>query len=141
MLEASSDQRRAELLHQHADVRHLLDQLEAAAARPDQAVGLLEALRAALEAHFADEEGEEGLARAVGASAPWSLRRLEGLLAEHRDLLEAADRLLARARALLAGPITEFAGETRALLRRLRQHEERETALLSDAVHQDVGSG
>ncbi len=141
MPEAPSDQRQAQLLHQHRDLRRLFNEVEAAATRPGEVMPLLETLREALRAHFVDEEGEGGLADAVRASAPWSLRRLDDLLAEHRELLEAADRLLARGRALLAGPLAEFAGETRALLRRLRQHEARETEVLSDAVHHDIGSG
>ncbi len=141
MPEAPSDQRQAQLLHQHRDLRRLFDEVEAAAPHLGEVMPLLEALREALRAHFADEEGEGGLAHAVGASAPWSLRRLEDLLAEHPELLDAADRLLARGRALLAGPLAEFTGETRALLRRLRQHEARETEVLSDALHHDIGSG
>jgi hypothetical protein len=140
MPEVRGGQRRAELLHQHGDLRHLFDQLEANASRPAEAVPLLGSLREALGQHFADEEGEEGLAQAVGASAPWSLRRLDELLAEHRSLLEALDRLIAQAQGLLEGQAA-FAGATRALLRRLRQHEERETALLSEAVHYDLGGG
>ena len=134
------DGRRLHLLAQHRSLRETLG-LIVAAGELTRLVPLLEDLRAQLEAHFAEEEGEDGLAEAVGSSAPRYLRQLEHLMAEHRALLETVDTLMARGRALLDGSVRDYLRHIRALGRRLRDHEARETALLSDAVHADIGSG
>ncbi len=132
--------RRSHLLAQHRSLRETLG-LIAATGELTRMVPLLEDLRAQLEAHFAEEEGEDGLADAVGASAPRHLRQLEHLMAEHRVLLGTLDALIARGRAMLNQPVRAYVGEVRALGQRLREHESQETALLSDAVHADIGSG
>lgn len=132
--------RRSHLLAQHRSLRETLG-LISATGELTRLVPLLEDLRAQLEAHFAEEEAQDGLADAVGSSAPRHLRQLEHLMAEHRVLLDTLDALLARGRPMLAGPVREYVEEIRALSRRLRQHEAQETALLSDAVHADIGSG
>ncbi len=132
--------RRSHLLAQHRSLRESLG-LIAATGELSRLVPLLEDMRAQLEPHFAEEEAQDGLADAVGSSAPRHLRQLEHLMAEHRVLLATLDALVARGRAMLGGPFRDYVGEIRALSRRLQQHESQETALLSDAVHADIGSG
>ena len=133
--------RRADIETQHRELRELLGAVEASA-ELTQLVPLLEQLRSELQAHFADEEREEGgLAEAVGASAPRHLRRLEELLGEHAHLLETVDELIVRGGALLHGAVRDVVRDTRALGRQLRRHEARETELLTDAVYADIGGG
>jgi hypothetical protein len=128
------------MLAQHRSLRETLGRI-AATGELTHLVRLLEDLRAQLEPHFAEEEAADGLVEAVGATAPQHLRHLDRLMAEHRVLLATLDRLIARGRALLSDTVGAYVGEVRALSRRLREHEAQETALLSDAVHADIGSG
>lgn len=132
--------RRSHLLAQHRSLRETMG-LIAATGELTRLVPLLEDLRAQLEPHFAEEEREDGLADAVGTTAPQHLRRLERLMDEHRVLLATLDGLVARGRAMLSDSVGTYLREVRALSRRLQQHEAQETALLSDAVHADIGSG
>jgi hypothetical protein len=125
---------------QHRSLRETLGRI-AATGEITQLVRLLDDLRAQLEPHFAEEEAADGLAEAVGAAAPQHLRHLDRLMAEHRVLLATLDGLIARGRALLSETVGAYVGEVRALGRRLREHEAQETALLSDTVHADIGSG
>lgn len=104
-------------------------------------VPLLRELRDDLAAHFADEEREDGLAQAIAPTAPHHLRRLEALLAEHRQLLASVDTLIERAGRLLAGPVQQLLDDARELTRRLARHQAAETALLTDAIYADIGSG
>ena len=104
-------------------------------------VPLLRDLRTNLAAHFADEEREDGLAQAVGPTAPHHLRRLEALLAEHAQLLASLDDLIDRGDSVLNGSVKQIVSDARALTRRLARHEAAETALLTDAVYADIGGG
>lgn len=131
---------RSHILAQHRSLRETLGRV-AATSELTHLVRLLEDLRAQLEPHFAEEEGEDGLAEAVGSAAPQHLRQLDRLMAEHRVLLAALDGLIAQGRALLSEAVGDYVGEVRALSRRLREHEAQETALLSEALHADIGSG
>lgn len=131
---------RSHMLAQHRSLRETLGRI-AATSELTLLVRLLDDLRAQLEPHFAEEEGAEGLAETVGGVAPQHLRHLERLMGEHRLLLATLDGLIARGRALLSDAVGDYVGEIRALSRRLREHEAQETALLSDAVHADIGSG
>jgi hypothetical protein len=132
--------RRSQIAAQHRSLRETLGRI-ASTGELAQLVRLLEDLRAQLEPHFAEEEAPDGLAEAVGAAAPQHLRHLDRLMAEHRVLLVAVDGLITRGQALLSDAVGAYLGEVRALSRRLREHEEQETALLSEAVHADIGSG
>jgi len=132
---------RADIEMQHRELREMVAAIEATV-ELTQLVPLLEELRAELQAHFADEEREDGgLAEAVGASAPRHLRRLDELLGEHARLLEAVDELIARGRTLVNGAVRDLLRDTRAASRQLKRHEARETELLTDAVYADIGGG
>ena len=131
---------RSHMLAQHRVLRETLGRI-AATNELTLLVRLLDDLRAQLEPHFAEEEAADGLAEAVGAAAPQHLRHLERLMAEHRVLLATLEGLIARGRSLLSDVVGEYVREVRALGQRLRDHEAQETALLSDAVHADIGSG
>ena len=128
------------IAEQHHELRQTLALIDAT---EDLArlVSLLRELRGDLAAHFADEEREDGLAQAVGPTAPHHLRRLEALLAEHAQLLVSLDGVIERGDALLAGPVKQTVGDARDLTRRLARHEAAETELLTDAVYADIGGG
>lgn len=102
---------------------------------------LLGELRAQLEAHFASEEGEDGLEEAIGADAPHLLASLQHIFEDHRAFLAQLDALSVKIRACLDGPVAEILGAAGELSRALREHEERETELLSDALYTDFGRG
>lgn len=128
------------IAEQHHELRQALALIEATE-ELTRLVPLLQALRGDLAAHFADEEGEDGLAQAVAPTAPHHLRRLEALLAEHRQLLASLDALIERGGALWQGPVQHLVGDAREFTRRLARHEAAETALLTDAVYADIGGG
>jgi len=131
---------RSHMLAQHRSLRETLGRITATS-ELTHLVRLLDDLHAQLEPHFAEEEAADGLAEVVGAVAPQHVRHLERLMAEHRVLLATLDGLVARGRSLLSDVVGDYVREVRALSQRLREHEAQETALLSDAVHADIGSG
>lgn len=97
-------------------------------------------LRAELKEHFDLEEGEEGLAQAIGESAPHHLNRLAKLFDEHIALLDAVDGIIARAEACLDGPVAAVFHDVSGLCHRLEEHEANETELLTEAVFTDLGT-
>ena len=128
------------IAQQHQELRDTLKQV-AETTSLERLVSLLEKLREQLREHFADEEGEEGLAQAIGDSAPRHLRALEVLFDEHREFLELVGGMIERCQALLTGPKAEILRDVHTLTKRLHQHEARETDLLTDSVYTDVGTG
>lgn len=128
------------IAEQHHELRQALAVIDAT---EDLArlVPLLRALHGALAAHFADEEREDGLAQAVGPTAPHHLRRLDALFAEHAQLLASVDDLIQRGDAVVNDVVKQIVADTRDLTRRLARHEAAETALLTDAVFADIGGG
>lgn len=107
----------------------------------ERLIPLLEDLRHQLRVHFADEEGEGGLADAIGESAPRHMRAVEVLFDEHREFLQTLGGLIERCQALLLGPKAEILRDVQSLSERLHEHEARETDLLTDSVYTDVGTG
>lgn len=101
----------------------------------------LEKLRSQLEHHFAGEEASGGIAADVRRNAPYLLASLEKVFAEHRVFLADVDALHEKTRACLEGPVAEILREISSLARRLRDHETRETELLSDVYYTDYGEG
>jgi hypothetical protein len=97
-------------------------------------------LRAELKEHFDLEEGEDGLAQAIGESAPHHLNRLTKLFEEHVAMLEAVDGIIKRAEDCLDGPVREVFRDVTGLCRHLEEHEANETQLLTDAVFTDLGT-
>jgi len=97
-------------------------------------------LRAELQEHFELEEGEEGLAQAIGESAPHHLNRLTKLFEEHVAMLAAVDGIIERAKACLEGPVAELCRDVTGLCGQLEEHEANETQLLTEAVFTDLGT-
>jgi hypothetical protein len=125
-----------------ADHHHLRTILEAlmATAEVAQIVPKLEHLRVELVDHFELEEGEQGLAQAIGEAAPNTLNRLDRLFEEHRAFLSTIDGIIAQANAYLKGPEAELQSKIRSLCARLEAHEVDETELISEAVFTDLGT-
>jgi len=97
-------------------------------------------LRTELQEHFELEEGEEGLAQAIGESAPHHLNRLTKLFDEHVTMLAAVDGIIERAEACLEGPVAEVLRDVIGLCSQLEEHEANETQLLTEAVFTDLGT-
>lgn len=107
---------------------------------PHQILPRLEKLRGQLTHHFDGEEAPGGLRADVRRGAPYLLPSLEKVFAEHKEFLDEIDALHAKAEALLSGPLAEILDGVTALTRKLRDHEMRESELLSDIYYTDYGS-
>lgn len=130
----------SKIAQQHRQLRDTLHRVTEATSL-ERLIPLLEKLNEQLKEHFADEEGDGGLADAIGESAPRNLRAVEALFHEHREFLKELSELIARCHALQRGPKAEILQDVQTLSQRLHQHEVRETNLLTDSVYTDVGTG
>jgi len=97
-------------------------------------------LRAELQEHFELEEGDEGLAQAIGESAPHHLNRLSKLFEEHVAMLAAVDGIIDQAEVCLQGPVAAVLRDVTRLCGQLEEHEANETQLLTEAVFTDLGT-
>ncbi len=129
-----------DIARQHEQLRATLAQVGACTSL-SSLLPLLQGLRAQLEAHFADEEGEDGLGAVIGETAPRHTRHIEMLFQEHRSFLGTLDDLLYRCRALLGDAEGRIFEDVKKLSEQLHDHEARETELLQDAVFTDMGVG
>lgn len=101
----------------------------------------LEKLRSQLEHHFEGEESSGGLRRDVREHAPYLLDSLEKIFEEHRRLVADVDGLAEKTRACLEGPVAEILHDLSGFVRRMRDHEVRESELLADVYYTDYGEG
>lgn len=124
---------------EHRELRRTVDLLENAR-EAHLIASLLTHLRGQLAAHFAEEEGDDGLASIVRHTAPQHIVHLERLFDEHREFESRIDGLNARFEVInrdlddLRGTVLELCGG-------LRDHEERENSLITEAVYTDIGPG
>ncbi len=128
-----------QIAEDHHDLRQAMVGLQQTTAL-ERLIPQLADLRAELKEHFELEEGEDGLAQAIGESAPHHLNRLTKLFDEHIALLGAVDDLIARAQACIDGPVAEVFRDVGVLCTRLEEHEANETQLLTEAVFTDLGT-
>jgi len=128
------------IAEEHKILGETLKRLEATT-DPRLLLECLEDFRGQLERHFANEEGHDGLEEVVGKPAPHLLGSVEEIFDEHRQFLTSIDDLIARTKVLVADPMTGILRDVEALAGRLREHEERETELVSDAIYTDLGQG
>ena len=126
------------VLDTHQQIREMTRRLEEAANLVELLAGL-QAFRALLVPHFADEEGPDGFFDLVRTATSRHLVDVRQLEREHADLLRDIAALVDRAVACLAGPVAEILKQGGELARRVRDHEARESALLVDALYVDVG--
>ena len=111
-----------------------LGQAQDAATIARLAVGL----HGMLAGHFIREEAEDGLREAVLRASPHLIDRLEGIIAEHPGLLKAV-RDLAEMATGASHPAPQLSAAVTGVVEQLRDHEGRESGLLSAALWDDVG--
>lgn len=130
---------RSSIATEHRELRRTVDLLENAH-EAHLIASLLTHLQGQLAAHFAEEEGDDGLAAIVRHSAPQHLVHLDRLFHEHRDFETRIGDLTERF-AAISRELEEVRGAVMDLCRALRDHEERESSLLTEAVYTDIGPG
>lgn len=113
----------------------------AATTDPHQLLPRLEQLHDQLARHFAGEEASDGIRADAARAAPYLLDSLSKVFDEHRELLAEAAALRDRTRALVGGSLAEILRDVGTLIRRLREHEAKETDLVSDVYYTDFGEG
>jgi len=96
-------------------------------------------LRALLVAHFASEEGPQGMHDIVAEGAAHRLPNVQHLFDEHRAILERVDRLSSEAGACFEGPVRRVLAGVADLAGTLRRHEADEEELFSEAFYSDLG--
>lgn len=132
--------RRDQIAADHHNLRVTIDQLLNASNLP-LIIGHLRRLRSELVEHFKLEEGGDGLAKAIGETAPNALNKLGRLFDEHGEFLGTIGRLIDETNACLNGPVADIENGIRRLCAQLEAHEATETELISEAVFTDLGSG
>lgn len=130
----------AAVVEQHRTIHELADRI-AHARSLVELLHQLKEFRALLATHFLAEESPGGFFDVVRGRAARHAAAVERLQREHGSFLGDIDRLADAARACLAGPVAELLQEARALAGRQREHEDRENALLIDAMYTDGGQG
>jgi hypothetical protein len=128
------------IAEEHAMLRRFLGELVDA---PDVLTlpAKLDELLKILQAHFEREEAPDGFTKVVEDAAPHQIAKLELIVQEHRTLLAQVEALRWQAQACLDGPVAEILNRVQAFARALREHEHRETDLLTDAIYTDIGGG
>ncbi|MHC4078603.1 MAG: hemerythrin domain-containing protein [Planctomycetota bacterium] len=145
----------------HEEINGVLEQISKATGDLDSLRPLLGDLRPMLTQHFTAEEADDGLFDTIGTRAPRLGSKVQECLQEHQELLTALGELMeqaedqaqaqeqaqaqARARGRAqAGPgegMTEIQGDAESFLKKLRDHEAKETELLNDSMFLDLGGG
>lgn len=137
--EGTGQHRRDQIAADHHNLRVTIDQLLQVSELP-LVIGQLRRLRTELVDHFKLEEGADGLAQAIGETAPNSLNKLTRLFEEHDEFLDSIEGLITQTNACLNGPMAEIHSGIRQLCADLEAHEATETELISDAMFTDLGT-
>ncbi len=137
--EGTDQHRRDQIAADHHNLRVTIDQLLQVSELP-LVIAQLRRLRTELVDHFKLEEGADGLAQAIGETAPNSLNKLNRLFEEHGEFLGTIEELITQTNACLNGPMAEIQNGIRKLCSDLEAHEVTETELISDAVFTDLGT-
>lgn len=134
----SASAARARIDDEHRRLNELLRSLD-----HSHDLGRIEKLLAELEtllvAHFAGEEGDEGLHQVVGEGAAHRLPNLQRLYDEHREFVTRIARLRAECAGLVDGPVRRLHDGISALAEGLRRHERAEDELFGEAFYTDLG--
>ena len=125
------------IVHEHRQLSGMLREL-GQAHEPAAIARLAAALHGMLAGHFVREEAVDGLREAVLRASPHLVDRLEGIIAEHPALLRAVAGLAEMA-AEQSTTGVQIAAAVKAVIEQLRDHEGRESGLLSAALWDDVG--
>ena len=137
--EDTGQHRRDQIAADHHNLRVTIDQLLQVFELP-LVIAHLRRLRTELVDHFKLEEGADGLAQAIGETAPNSLNKLSRLFEEHGKFLDTIDGLIGQTNACLNGPMAEIQDGIRVLCAKLEAHEATETELISEAIFTDLGT-
>ena len=125
------------IVHEHRQLAAMLREL-GQAADPATIAAMAVELHGMLAGHFVREEADDGLREAVLRASPHLVDRLEGIISEHPALLRSvAD--LAELAADAASAASDIAASVSGVIEQLRDHEGRESGLLSAALWDDVG--
>jgi hypothetical protein len=152
--EQSTDRNRASLddtLHEHKDLMQSVTDVETCLDTPPDREGrwiaaLLEklpALSETLRCHFSVEQ-EGALYREIPERFPRFAQRLEQLAREHREILEIAEDVIARAGELGGSRIyeqRELNARVQLLVATIRRHEAEENEIIMSANWDEVGAG
>ena len=122
----------------HENIKGILERVTSAS-DVKGLVPILQELRKVLAAHFLHEEEPGGLRDAVCASQPHLDPRVDAILGEHREFLDDVDSLVERAREVVEVTVPNLLLDVADMTRRLRDHEIRETELLTEAKYTDLG--
>jgi iron-sulfur cluster repair protein YtfE (RIC family) len=153
MSHSETQGRYRQVAREHALVRERIERIEALLddlrRRPERASTdatlhkLVVDLRDHLRRHFALEESGGLLGDAVQYYDPGTGRKVEDLVAEHREFEQQLDALVATTERVGAAEIevARLDAEARALIESLRTHENAENDLVQRLVSQDTGAG
>lgn len=122
---------------EHDELRALLQELQEA--EFGKLLPMTRSLRELLVAHFATEEGPDGL-EAITQSQPQFLPRLAEIFEEHQRFLGRVDDIARRVESCLQEQ-DAILGDVRALAHELHEHEAKENELLGDVLYTDLGGG
>jgi pyruvate,orthophosphate dikinase len=127
-----------DVFDEHAELRDVIVQMQETA---DLGIlcGLLERLHALLHTHFEREEHDEGMLRMIGDASPEQRRAAKELLAEHPRILSAVRDLIERVQANDDLSVAAVESEATDILKRLNEHDTRQTELLRDTISSDLG--
>ncbi len=130
--------------HEHQELRHQLDSLQAALSdvRTDRAraAGLLRGMASGIEQHFQREERPDGLRQLISV-APRLKSRVDVVLAQHAQFRgELADLIAAASSSAGADWRSELAQRFAAFAEQFLAHEHEENALLQEAYHRDMAA-
>ena len=105
--EGNDQHRRDQIAADHHNLRVTVDQLLQVSELP-LVIAQRRRLRAELVDHFKLEEGADGLAQAIGETAPNSLNKLSRLFEEHDEFLGTIEELITQTNTCLNGPMAEI---------------------------------
>ena len=127
------------VLDEHAEIRDVVAQIDASS---DLGIlsGLLQRLRDLLQGHFAQEEADPELLALLGSGAEAIGGDPDRLASEHRELLNVLGELVVRVEAGEPGSAPSLGQQVAAFLRRLGEHDVRETRLLGRIVGADTSA-
>ncbi len=127
-----------QIQEEHSRLKEVLEQISGTT-ELEVLVPLLQDFRTLLLGHFRHEEEAGGLHAAVSEPQPHLRGQVDQVLGEHRELLDGLDTILGAAREILEVTTPNILLDVADMTRRLRDHEIRETELLTDAKYIDLG--
>lgn len=140
MATAKTPLRRIEsvITEEHLEIRAVLERLQTMT-DPYMMLLVYKDLQNKLDAHFQNEEGEEGLYAVVEEVTENHSERVDALLDEHQVLLTKLTGLIKQCNELLIGPFAKLKTDTGKFIEMLQAHDIAETEILTDAILHEPG--